>query len=54
MSRLYAEIAADVRSLYTIEYEPEKTERDGKWREIKIQVNNPSLISRTRPGYFAK
>lgn len=54
MGRLYAEVAADVRSLYTIEYEPQKTERDGKWREIKIQVNNPELISRTRPGYFAK
>jgi VWFA-related protein len=54
MGRLYAEVAADVRSLYTIEYEPIKTERDGKWREIKIKVKNPELISRTRPGYFAK
>lgn len=54
MGRLYTEVAADVRSLYTIEYEPLKTERDGKWREIKIKVKNPELISRTRPGYFAK
>ena len=54
MGRLYAEVAADVRSLYTIEYEPSKTERDGKWREIKIKVKDPKLISRTRPGYFAK
>lgn len=54
MSRLYAQVAADVRALYTIEYEPKKTERDGKWREIKVEVKNPDLISRTRPGYFAK
>jgi len=54
MGRLYAEVAADVRSLYTIEYEPENETRDGKWREIKIAVNRPELISRTRPGYFAK
>lgn len=53
MSRLYAQVAADVRSLYTIEYEPENNKRDGKWREIKIKVKNPDLISRTRPGYFA-
>lgn len=54
MSRLYAEVAADLRTLYTIEYEPSKTTRDGKWREIKIEVKDSDLISRTRPGYFAK
>ena len=54
MGKLYAQVAADVRSLYTIEYEPSNEKRDGKWREIKIEVNKPQLISRTRPGYFAK
>ncbi len=54
MSRLYAKVAAEIRSLYTIEYEPNNTKRDGKWREIKIEVKDPELISRTRPGYFAK
>lgn len=54
LSRLYAKVAAEIRSLYTIEYEPANTKRDGKWREIKIEVKQPELISRTRPGYFAK
>lgn len=54
MSRLYAEVAADLRTLYTIEYQPNDDKRDGKWREIKIEVNNGELISRTRQGYFAK
>ena len=54
MGRLYAEIAADLRTLYTIEYQPADTKRDGKWREIKIEINTPNLISRTRQGYFAK
>ncbi len=54
MGRLYAAVAAELRTLYTIEYEPAKTERDGKWREIKIETTNPQLISRTKPGYFAK
>ncbi len=54
MSRLYAEVAADLRTLYTIEYQSSNNKRDGKWREIKIEVNNPELISRTRQGYFAK
>jgi VWFA-related protein len=54
MGRLYAEVAADLRALYTIEYEPKNPDRTGKWREIKLAVDNPQLISRTRTGYFAK
>lgn len=54
MGRLYAEVAADLRALYTIEYEPKNTKRDGNWREIKIETTNSQFISRTRPGYFAK
>ncbi len=54
MGKLYAQVAANVRSLYTIEYQPKNDKRDGKWREIKIEVDMPDLISKTRPGYFAK
>ncbi len=54
MGVLYAAVAANVRSLYTIEYQPTNTNRDGKWREITIELNMPDLISKTRPGYFAK
>ncbi len=54
MGRLYAQVAADLRTLYTIEYQPINDKRDGKWRSIKIDVRNPDLISRTRQGYFAK
>ena len=54
MGRLYGEIAADLRTLYTIEYAPSNLTRDGKWRSISIKVRDPALISRTRPGYFAK
>lgn len=54
MGRLYAEVAADLRALYTIEYEPKNTKRDGKWRDIKIEVDSPQLLSRTRPGYYAR
>lgn len=54
MGRLYALVAADLRTLYTIEYQSTNDKRDGKWRSIKIDVKNPDLISRTRQGYFAK
>lgn len=54
MGKLYAAVAADLRTLYTIEYQSSNAKRDGKWREIKIETNNAELISRTRQGYFAK
>jgi len=54
LGRFYAEVAADIRSLYTVEYQPGNEKRDGKWREIKIEINRPELITRTRPGYYAK
>ncbi len=54
MGRLYALVAADLRTLYTIEYQPANDKRDGKWRSIRIDVKTQELISRTRQGYFAR
>jgi VWFA-related protein len=54
MARLYAEVAAELRTLYSITYKPENLAKDGTWRPIRITVTRPELIARTRPGYFAK
>ena len=54
MGRLYALVAAELRTLYTIEYQPVNLTRDGKWRSIKVEVSQPDLIARSRQGYFAK
>jgi VWFA-related protein len=54
MGKFYHAVATELRTLYTIEYQSTNNERDGKWRAIKVEVNNPELISRTRTGYFAK
>ncbi len=54
MGMLYALVAADLRTLYTIEYQPLNDKRDGKWRAIKVDVDRPDLIPRARQGYFAK
>lgn len=54
MGRIYAEVAADLRALYTVEYQPTNSKHDGAFRSIKIEVSNPSLIARTRQGYTAR
>ena len=55
LARLYAQVAADLRALYTIAYQPPTpTTRDGKWRAIKIEVARADLVASTKPGYFAR
>ena len=54
MARLYAEVAADLRTLYTVAYQAGDRPRDGKWHEIRVEVSHPELIARTRPGYYAR
>ncbi len=55
LARLYAEVAADLRALYTIAYQPPATRpRDGSFRAIRIEVTRPELIARTRQGYYAR
>ncbi|MCU1264633.1 MAG: hypothetical protein JWM21_951 [Acidobacteria bacterium] len=55
MARIYVEVAANLRTLYTVAYQPSGPHpRDGKWHEIRIEVTYPELIARTRPGYFAR
>lgn len=54
MGTLYALVAADLRTLYTIEYVPINEKRDGNWRAIRVDVDRPDLIRRARQGYFAK
>jgi len=55
MSRLYAQVAAELRTLYSLAYQaPNPTVRDGKWREIKVEVARGELVASTKPGYYAK
>ncbi len=55
MGRLYAEVAAEMRTLYSLAYQSSNAKpRDGSWRAITIEVTRPDAIARSRPGYFAR
>jgi Ca-activated chloride channel homolog len=54
MAQLYREVAANLRSLYTVAYQPQGERVRGKWHEIKVEVVTPELTARTKPGYFAR
>jgi VWFA-related protein len=55
----FAEIEQELRSQYLIAYSSTNKNRNGAYREMRIEVTNPELQKeqlklRHRPGYFAK
>jgi len=55
LSRVYAQIADDLRIQYQLSYSSTNHKYDGRWREIRVQVKNrPKAVVRTRKGYYAR
>jgi len=54
MAQLYREVAANLRSLYTVAYQAKGDRPRGKWHEIKVEVAHSDLTARTKPGYYAR
>jgi hypothetical protein len=55
MARVYAELAAHLRTLYSIAYQPPNPDkRDGRWRAIRVDITRPDLIAKTKTGYYAR
>jgi Ca-activated chloride channel family protein len=53
LANVYAEIADELSSQYTLGYMSRNQRRDGKWRSIVVRVNRPNVTPRTKQGYFA-
>jgi VWFA-related protein len=49
----YAQIAAELRTQYSIAYYPANEKHDGKWRALRVVINRSGFVARTRPGYRA-
>jgi Ca-activated chloride channel family protein len=59
LTNAFAEIEQELRSQYLIAYTSTNKNRDGGYRQMRIDVTNPELQKeqvklRHRPGYFAK
>jgi len=52
LAGVYRQIAADLRTLYSIGYYSTNEAKDGKWRSIRLVVDKPGAKARTRPGYW--
>jgi VWFA-related protein len=49
----FGQIAAELRTQYSLGYYPPKGERDGKYRKIKVTNSRKGVVIRARPGYRA-
>src|SRR5262252_4878910 len=49
----YSQIAAELRTHYSIAYYPKNEKHDGKWRTLRVKINRPGFVAKTRPGYRA-
>jgi Ca-activated chloride channel homolog len=50
---VYATIADELASQYTLGYTSRNSKRDGAWRRLIVQVSKPNVTPRTKKGYYA-
>lgn len=53
LANAFAGIVDELRNQYTIGYQPSNRARDGRWRDVKIEVARSDAQVRTRRGYRA-
>jgi VWFA-related protein len=53
LNGVYAQIADELASQYTIGYTSGNLRRDGAWRRLVVQVARANITPRTKKGYYA-
>lgn len=53
LDKAYSQIAAQIRTQYSLAYYPSNEKHDGKWRSVRVELKRPGFIARTRAGYRA-
>lgn len=51
LADVFSQIAAELRTQYSIGYYPSNRERDGKYRKIQVRTTRKDISVRARPGY---
>lgn len=53
LDEVYARVAQELRSIYTLSYRPSNATFEGEWRRVRVRTTKADAIVRTRTGYFA-
>lgn len=51
---VFEQVAAELRTVYSMAYTTTNLNFDGRFRKIRVQVNKPDVVVRTRPGYYGR
>jgi Ca-activated chloride channel family protein len=51
LKRIFTELIDELHSQYTLTYEPANTRQLGRWRTIRVELEQNDLSARTRLGY---
>ncbi|HEX5080592.1 MAG TPA: VWA domain-containing protein [Blastocatellia bacterium] len=51
LKQIFKDLIAELHSQYAIAYEPTNSRRDGRWRTIRVNMEQADLTARTRLGY---
>src|SRR4030095_2125394 len=51
---VFEQVAAELRTVYSMAYTPKNLDLDGRFRRVRVQVNRTAVSIRTRPGYFGR
>jgi VWFA-related protein len=54
LAGVYKQVAAAIRTMYSVGYYPSNLEKDGTYRRVRVTVDKPDAAVRTRKGYYAK
>lgn len=49
---VFAQIARELGSQYSIGYYPTNLKRDRKFRKVEVKLKKPDLVARTKKGYY--
>ncbi|HSB08183.1 MAG TPA: VWA domain-containing protein [Blastocatellia bacterium] len=51
---VFEQVAAELRTVYSMAYTTTNLKFDGRFRRILVQANRPDVVIRTRPGYYGR
>lgn len=54
LAGVYKQVAAAIRTVYSVGYYPTNSEKDGTFRRVRVLVDRPDAAVRARKGYYAK
>jgi Ca-activated chloride channel family protein len=54
LSGVYKQVAAAIRTVYSVGYYPTNAERDGTYRRVRVSLSRSDAAVRTRKGYYAR